>query len=925
MTNRDCPGLTALLAALMAGAAVVAAERPQVQPEGLVALEQGFRTVPDAAKPWVYWWWLNGNVDRRTIARDLEAMKGAGFGGLLLFDARGYHDDTSHVVVPPPKMEFMSAEWRRMLKFALEKAGQLGLQVSVNLSSCAGALKGPWEVGADAPKKLLWTATNVTGPRRVHLELSKPAGQWTWNIAVLAVRHEGNFPDSGGQWQELAPVPGTKPTAVEVVDLSDKADGRGHLAWDAPAGQWTLLRFGCATIAGHEYDVDVLDPAAVAGHFERMGRTILRDAGPLAGKTLTHFYSVSWEGATPTWTLRLEEEFAKYRGYRLRPWLPVLAGFTLKSGAESERFQRDYYRTLGDCFRDNFYGKLNDLCRQAGLKWHAESGGPWNRKLASFAEADQLAFLARTDMPQGEFWFTGAPVRRRQEMNRPGAMTAHIYGKPLAATEAFTHMVQHWSAYPAALKPFADAAFCDGINHFIWHTFTASPRAFGQPGSEYFAGTHINPNVTWFPQAGPFVTYLGRCQFLLRQGRPVADVCVYVGDKPYQHWGRGSNWSERATLRLPPGHTYDLLTTEVLRQRLTVKHGELVLPEGSSYRLLVVDLEDDAVPLSALQRIELLAKEGATIVFGQRQPQRALGLADYPQADEQARQLGGRLWRNRLSLSAALEAKQVRPDFEGPFEYAHRRAGDTDIYFVSGTGTAECVFRVSGKQPELWDAVSGRISDAVTWRTATDGRTIVSLTLPEWGSVFVLFRKPGQPRQLTATPAPARLALEGPWDVRFEAGRGAPRSATFENLTPWNEHPNPGIKFFAGAAVYRNSFVLSGEQARRATRLQLGEVKCLAQVRLNGRDLGIVWTAPWHVELAGAVKPGRNDLEILVVNTWVNRLIGDAALPAGRRVTRSNLALQAGKRTLKPYQGFASEDPLMRSGLMGPVELEFSP
>ena len=898
-------------------------------PTASAALEQGFSNVPDSAKPWAYWWWLNGHVAPPTITRDLEAMRRQGLGGFLLFDARGYHDDPNHLLIPPPKIAFMSPEWRRLVQFSLAEANRLGLQVSINLSSCAGALKGPWEVGDDAPKQLLWTSAQVRGPRQFNSELKSPPGKRFWPVALLAVRHAGPSATTAvaESWKELAPALGAEPAVAEVVDLSAKVDPQGRLTWDVPAGDWTLLRFGCGTMAGHEFDVDILDPKAVTGHFERMGQTLLAEAGPLAGKTLTHFYSVSWEGAVPTWTLGLEKEFARYRGYDLRPWLPALAGFTVKTREQSERFRRDYYQTLGDAFRENFYGTMQSLCHRAGLQWHSESGGPWNRKLASFAEADQLAFLARNDMPQGEFWFTGYPVKRRQEMNRPQAMTAHIYDRPLAASEAFTHMVQHWSAYPAALKPFADAAFCDGINQFIWHTFTCSPPEFGQPGSEYFAGTHLNPNVTWFPESGPFLTYLARCQFLLRQGRFVSDVCAYVGDKPYQQWGRGSNWNERATLRLPKGYTYDLLNTEVLLHRLTVRDGDLVLPDGMSYRLLVVDLEDDSVPPAALRRLLELKQAGATLVFGQRRPLRAPGLADYPACDEEVRRLAAALWHDSPALAEVLKAKQILPDFEGPCDSLHRRTEDADLYFLAGQGTTEGTFRVSGRQPELWDAVTGRRHDVPNWRQSPDGRTIVPLNLPENGSVFVVFRKPGQP-PTTAQAAPAQpteVALAGPWTVRFEAGRGAPESAVFDPLTAWDQHPDAGIKFFSGHATYGKSFDLTADQAGRVARLQLGEVRCLAQVRLNGRDLGIVWTDPWSVELAGAARPGRNDLEITVVNTWVNRLIGDAGLPKENRLTRSNVALQQGPRTLKPYQGFASEDPLMRSGLLGPVRLELRP
>ena len=241
-------------------------------------------------------------------------------------------------------------------------------------------------------------------------------------------------------------------------------------------------------------------------------------------------------------------------------------------------------------------------------------------------------------MPQGEFWY---PERG---FSRPVAMTANLYGRPLAAAEAFTHMQPHWSVYPAILKPCADVAFCDGINHLIWHTFTASPKEFGKPGIEYFAGSHLNPNVTWFEQSGAFLTYLARCQFMLRQGKPVVDVCCYTGDRPYLHWGRGEKWSANPTLTLDRGYTYDLINTPVLLERVSVANGRIVLPEGMSYSTLVLDLEDDTAPPSVLRKIIELVRSGGTVVLGQRRPTKASGLNGYPQCDEEVRRLADQLW-----------------------------------------------------------------------------------------------------------------------------------------------------------------------------------------------------------------------------------------------------------------------------------------
>lgn len=958
----------------------------QVSTEPASDLQQSFRDPPAAVRPWAYWWWLWANVDEKSITHDLEEMKKKGIAGVLLFDARGYHD--TYVPPPPGTTEFMSQRWRQLVKHAATEAHRLGIQMSINLSSCAGALKGPWLVGDDAPKQLVWATVEVQGPQHLVTRLPQlPGAGRHWDVAVMGARHAAQ-----DKAQSPAAEPAAKPATKaagkkggkpapaiqvdKVANLTGHVDKQGQFTWDVPEGRWTILRFAYALMDDRPNDVDILDPAAVERHYERMGKTLLADAGPLAGKTITHFYSVSWEGAIPTWTPGFEDYFQKLRDYDLRPFLPVLAGMNVGEPGVCERFLRDYHKTLGDCFADHFYGKLRTLSNQAGLKWHSESGGPWTRTLATFRVADQLAFLGRNDMPQGEFWYGG------RGFNRPIAMAAHIYGRRLAAAEAFTHMTYHWSVCPAGLKPLGDAAFCDGINHLVWHTFTASPPQFGKPGIEYFAGTHLNPNVTWWEQSGAFLTYLGRCQFLLQQGEPVVDVCCYTGDKPYLHWGHGEKWSQKPSLTLGKEHTYDLINSEILLGRVKVDNGCLVLPSGMRYRLLVVDLEDETVIPEVLGKIINLTRAGATVVLGRR-PTRAPGLTAYPACDVQVTRMVDELWgaaekagRRRCgkgnvfvgrALDEVLDTLQVAPDFVGPCDWVHRQAEGLDIYFVAGktAQVAECTFRVSGREPELWDPVTGSVRDAIHYRSAADGRTTVPIALPENGSVFVVFRKPAGANRIESVAAPvgaleiqARvadgvklglwqngryalktsgrgevaveaagipdpLALSGSWNVRFAPGRGAPAPQVFPQLIAWNEHADPAIRHFAGKATYRKTFQLNGDQAGRLVRLQLGDVKHVAEVRVNGKNLGVVWTAPWAVDLTGAVRAGENELEIDVTNVWANRLIGDAGLPEDQRLTKTNVPLKAGPRNFKPYQGYSSQDKLFPSGLLGPVRLEF--
>ncbi len=952
------------------------------------SLEARFLNPPDAVKPWCYWWWLNANVTRESITRDLEGMKAKGIGGFLLFDVTAY----GHHLVPAPerKIGFMSPQWRELVRFAMTEADRLGLKMSMNLSTCGGALRAPWDTKEHAPKRLIVATAEVVGPATIRVRLARPEKEYFWDAAVVAAQHaeeEGESPQApseksaaasglNGPWSPaVTRIPKQPVTVGRAVDLTGKVDARGGLAWDVPEGRWTVMRFACERITeGEQGDVDILSTEAVEEHFRRMGKAILKDAGPLAGKTLTHFYNVSWEGVNPTWTPGFDAEFRKHRGYDIHAFLPVLARCIVGDRDVSQRFLRDYCRTLGDCFLTNCYGRFSDLCHEAGLLWHSESGGPW-RPAPMFEHSEPIAFWGRNDMPQGEFWWpTGRSNARRT------AMAAHVYGRPVASIEAFTHMQPHWSAWPASLKPLADAAYCDGVNWFIWHTFSASPKEFGRPGIVYFAGTHLNSNVTWWDQSGPFLTYLARCQAMLRRGRFVADVCCYTGDRNQVNWSRGETWSKRASLELPKGYTYDLLSTEALLDRLSVEDGHLVLPDGMRYRLLVLDLEEETIPLSVLVKIAALAERGATVVLGTRRPTRTPGLKDYPDCDREVRRLAGDLWgdgakairpRGRgkvicgTALGDALDQVKIAPDYAGPWDSTHRTEGEIDLYFLAGSGLAECVFRVGGKKPELWDPYTGQVRDAVVWRRTEDGRTLVPLSLPECGSVFVVFRRAPEAEHVTAFEAPEGaleivertpkgvrvrvwkegtcslrrsdgeelsfsagdlpepIELAGPWQVRFEAAYPSPQPIVLKRLAPLDEHPEESIRHFSGTATYRKTFTLEEDQAAALLRLDLGEARHVAEVRLNGRDLGVVWTAPWSLDISGIARAGENRLEIDVTNLWVNRLIGDAALPQEKRVTQTNVALQRGNRTLRPFQGYGSTDPLVRSGLLGPIRIQF--
>lgn len=954
--------------------------------------ENDFCNVPQVDKPWVYYWWLKGNVTKELIARDLREMQKIGIGGFLLLDSRGYYDDyygkTGHIPVPLDiKYEFMSPGWREMVKFTMQEANRLGLKMSINLANTGGSLRGPWNMKEDGPKQLIWADTTILGPKKNSIQLEKPFDKkYFKDVALMAVEIKSDVKSLGKSaglnlnWNTVSIPAENANIAGEIIDLSNKITN-GELNWEIPEGNWRLLRFGHHVI-GDEGSVDIFNAEAVTKYFNLMGAEILKDAGPLAGKTLTYFYNVSWEGSQPDWTVNFKKEFKKNRGYDISQFMPILAGMSKADRSINERFLRDYFRTISDCFKHNCYETIGELCHSNGMQWHSENGGPWPRNASMFKEADQLTFWGINDMPQGEFWCNSINDLQQRSNVKYAANAAHIYGRPLVSVEAFTHMTKHWTMYPSYLKPFADINFIDGANFFIWHTFTASPLEVGKPGYEYFAGTHINPNVTWFNKAGDFFKYLGRCQYMLRKGKYVADYCCYVSDKNYVSWGRGKKWTADSSLTPVKGTSYDLLNSEVLTDRLSVEDGKLVLPDGVGYSLLVIDLDEPVIPIRVLQKINELVKDGATLVLGKMVPTRATGLDNYQENDIEVKRLAEELWGNNsdqrqirslkkgkvytgYNLEEVLSDLNIHADFEGPFEYIHRKLDIKDVYFVSGEGKAECTFRVEGMKPEIWNPVTGQIIDAISYYYTKDGRTIIPMDLPENGSVFVVFREKADKNHFVSIDGPEypeftekkedstefifwesgnynlkttngnskklsirvdpSLELTSAWNITFLPATGVQSfDASFDKLTLWNDNSDPQIKYFSGTAIYKNIFNLNEDQVKKPANLKLGTVHNISRVWINGKDKGIVWTAPWSVDITGALKEGENELKIEVTNCWANRLIGDAGLPENKWTTQTNVHRVLDRSKYKSgHQAFAATDMLMPSGLVGPVQIKF--
>ena len=805
------------------------------------------------------------------------------------------------------------------------------------------------------------------GPPRnvqiVEIALEGPDGPWPRRQDDRRIRHfehktldrvlGRSAPDTSPLFDEAPSVPGEEHLhAASLLDLTGRMGPDGTLEWDAPEGTWEILRFGC-TLNRHcrvntnsqgwdGYAIDPFDAGIFRSYWNEIVEPLIADAGPLAGRTLAYLHTDSWEIEAANWTATLPQEFRRRRGYDLLPFLPAIAGRIVDSREITNRYLHDFRKTLGDLAVDNHFRLFRENAHRHGLRIHPESGGP------HAVPIDSLRCLGLNDAPMSEFWSRSWRHRVTDEdrffVKQP-ASAAHTCGRRFVLAEGFTNIGPHWQeTLSDNLKPSFDRACCEGLNLLVWHAFTCSPAEMGLPGQQYFAGTHLDPGTTWWNRSGPFLAYLNRCQFLLQQGLFVADVVYYYGD----HVPNFARLKASDPAGVLPGFDYDVATEEVVLTRMSVRDGRIVLPDGMSYRLLVLPPRE-AISLPVLEKIRELVHAGATVV-GPR-PRKATGLQDYPACDDRVARLAEELWPRepgqasvgRGRVISGRPARQVLlddgvpPDLEyvvtaagaatRPVEpgtpvldFIHRRDGETDIYFVVNLTeqalTADVLFRVGGKAPELWDAVTGHRRRLAVWSPEA-GRTRVPLEFAPCGSWFILFRQPaGSPPAQTPDggnfPRLSRLAeLTGPWTVRFDPRWGGPESVEFPSLVCWTQRPEPGIRFYSGTAFYEKTFDLPDAAGTPGSRLylDLGNVRQLAAVTLNGRDLGVLWAWPLRVEITDAVQPAGNRLRIEVVNCWANRVIGDAALAPEQRLTRTNI------------RKLTADSPLMDSGLLGPVTL----
>lgn len=915
---------------------------------GESSLERGFADPPKSNHPQV-WWWFNPSASDEAVTRDLEGLKRVGVSGFHIYGGSA-----------------TSEAWKKKAKWALHEAHRLDLDgvVMIGAAGCGHRETDP----RHAQKDLVFTVGKGEGPS-IDLTLPKKGVKETpknkdgspayyWDIAVLAV------PDSTND------VP-----LASVRDVSRFLNREtGEFKWsDAPAGKWRILRVGFVpkVFGWMGCYIDHMSRTAFDAHWERVMTPLLQALAPDERAALKGVMCDSWEAGTVSWTDTFPEEFRRRRGYDILPWLPVKAGVKLESAPKRARFLRDFKETVSELIAENHYAYQKEVANRHGLVSISEAAGPHQR------QGDVRRMQGRCDVAMGEFWMPSGhrPLPPQRFMVRDAANAAHVYGMNEVLAEAFTTINTYWIESPANMKPCADRAFCDGLTRVCYHGMMLSPSLTDKPGKIRAAGTHYNPQTTWFYQSDAFNLYLSRCSWMLSQGRFAADCLIYAGDAVRVFAGL-----KTPSTGLGAGYDYNFCPTELLLQA-RVEDGQIVLPSGMRYRVLLLSDRNPEtnehmrpgkmksvkqyppVPLcvgeAAMLKMKGLVEAGAILVGP-----RPSGPTSMNESSARYHAAADALWGprgqtpsrgqtpvgkgwvlpNRAAARSFLASHGIGPDFSAEglspakeglspangglspsadelsptIDWIHRTLSDgTDIYFISNQKNEKIEFygkfrQEAGRPAALWDAVTGT-------KAAVGTDPNLKITLPPFGSTFVVFggqtpvggQTPSRGQTLVGEKAlVGGQTLNGPWTVRFDPEWGGPKEAVvWTQLVDWTTRPEAGIRHYSGTAVYQTTFdAPAGWKRGQTLQIDLGCVKEVAEVFVNGVKAGTAWTTPFAVT-AGNVKGKGNELEIRVTNLWPNRLIYDASLPEKERLTRTNMS---------PYK---PNDPLLPSGLLGPVHI----
>ncbi|RYG48634.1 hypothetical protein EON79_03870 [bacterium] len=649
------------------------------------SLKADFATPPDSARPWVYWYFMEGQMSRPGLTADLEAMKKAGIGGGIFLEV--------DLGLPKGPVKYMTPEWRQMVGYAAKEADRLGLAIALGTGPGWCGAGGPWVKPEDSMQHLVSSGTDVTGPSRFNGELPQPKPrtpffgmgslspelQKEWETFyrdefVLAVPTQSGAGVSDLDEKALvyrAPfssAPGVKQNLVEenrndrgvdksqVIDLTSKLKD-GRLKWEVPEGKWTILRFGRtltgtttrpAPAAGLGFETDKFETEGIERHLDTFVDAILKETGPRhPGRGITTLHFDSWEMGAQNWSANFRAAFQRRRGYDPLPYLPVMAGKNVGSTLVSERFLWDLRQTAQEVVADNQIGPIKARSRKHGLNFSIE---PYDMNPAA-----DMRLGSTADIPMGEFWSKGYGFDSEYAVYEAVSI-GHTNGRPVIGAEAFTSdSGDAWLQHPATMKAQGDWALAAGINKFVYHRYQHQPELDKYPGLTMGPyGVHWERTSTWWDLVGDYHRYIARCQQMLRQGQPVADI-LYLAPEGAPNVFLPSGDATIGRLPDRRGYGFDGCDPETLIIRAKAKDGQIVFPDGTAYRLLAMPRRETMTP-RLLKKVAALVEGGVTIVG--MPPKRSPSLVDYPECDTEVAALATKLWTSPRVVRDASPAEE---------------------------------------------------------------------------------------------------------------------------------------------------------------------------------------------------------------------------------------------------------------------------
>ena len=702
-----------------------------------------------------------------------------------------------------------------------------------------------------------------------------------------------------------------------VIDITDKVRD-GILKWNVPKGNWKILRIGYS-LTGHlngpapkeatGLEVDKLDPEALTTYF-RTYLDMYKDAsgGLIGDKGIQYMLVDSYEAGAQNWTPGMVSFFRNQRGYDLIPWLPVLTGEIVESVEKSEAFLWDWNVTIAELYAAG-YNYIDGILKEYGIKGRYCEAHECGRVFV----ADGMDIKRHAAVPMAACWIdAGSPTMAAADI-RESASVAHIYGQNLVAAESLSASGTHDNAYsyhPGKLKRTADWEMANGVNRFIIHESSHQPLDSVFPGlglGQY--GQWFNRHETWAEEARAWTDYLARSSFMLQQGRAVASILLYYGEDSNICALYGYD-----PPKVPAGFCFDYANPSVLKDLVASANGKIVAG-NMEYEVLFLGKNVQRMSVPILKKLLDLARSGAKICG--HKPLGPAGMTD--DMDEWKELLDNlqscRNVRFGVPINKVAEVCRLVPDIQYPesedIRFVHRSVDDAEIYWINRPAdsfkSVDISFRQTGRKPMMFHPETGK-AEEVSYRMSAD-RTVVTVDFVPNDALFVVFgeRTDKNVQSLPETDQKSICRVDGPWLVEFQPGRGAPQSAIFPKLISFTECDDPGIKYFSGRAIYSGVFSMASLPSGRIS-IDLGDVRELARVKLNGIDCGLVWKKPFCVDVTEAVVEGENHLEITVVNTWRNRLIGDEQ-PGSKKITYTS------------QKFYNKNSKTSAAGLLGPLEI----